>query len=202
MKPLLKIQTIPIKIEAQTRRASLQYSETPQPRVNITRTPGRARIQSTPARVSIDQTEARANSGLKTAARLTRDFAGAGRSAAMEATRDYAQLGKAVVDSISQGGEPLIDAAFNSATRPVGAGGAEYGQTQGPDIQVEMGSVSFDYQMDSLTFDWNVNTKPQLEYIPPSIEYSIKQYPQVIIEYVGEPIYVPASANPNYKGSA
>lgn len=201
MKPLLKIQTIPIKIEAQTRRASLQHNPTPQPQVNITRTPGRANIQSRQARVFIDQTEARANSGLKTVSRLTRDFAGAGRSAALEATRNAAQEGNMLVDSLGKG-EPLIDIAVSKATRPLNEAGAEYGQTQLAEFQVDPGSVSFDYQMDKLTFDWNVNTKPQLEYIPPSIEYSIKQYPQVIIEYVGEPIYVPASANPNYQGTA
>lgn len=204
MKPLLRIQTIPIKIETQTRRASLQHDPTPQPlpRANVTRTPGRANIQTTQARVSIDQTEAFANAGLKTASRLTRDFAQAGRAAATEATRNYAQEGNAIVDSIAQGGQPMIDNAVQRATRPIGEGAVEYGMTQGPDIQAEAGSVSFDFQMDQLTFDWNVSTKPQLEYVPPSIEYSIKQYPQVVIEYVGEPIYVPASSNPNYKGTA
>jgi hypothetical protein len=81
-------------------------------------------------------------------------------------------------------------------TRPLSSG-PDYGHAQ-PELTPQPGSISVDYQMDSLTFDWNTNSKPDLEYIPASIEYFVAQYPKVIIEYIGEPIYVPASANPNY----
>ena len=36
------------------------------------------------------------------------------------------------------------------------------------------------------------------EFIPGDIEMSITQQPDVLIEYVGGPIYVPPSADPNY----
>lgn len=41
--------------------------------------------------------------------------------------------------------------------------------------------------------------KPEKTIIPASIEYRIAQYPDVIINYIGDMLYVPPSANPNYE---
>lgn len=194
MQPLLKISSVPIKIEAQTKRAALQYN-TELPAVNITRNRGGANVQTTPLRVNIDTTEARANSGLKSAMRSTGDFAQQGRAAAAESTRAYAQDGNAIVDSAGNG-TPIIDAAAAKVNRA--PQGPDYGPPQAPQFDVQPATISFNYQMDSLTFDWNVNSKPQLEYVPGSIEYSVAQYPEVVIEYLGSPVYVPRSADPNY----
>ena len=50
-----------------------------------------------------------------------------------------------------------------------------------------------DYQMDKLTFNLRLQNG-EVEYIPGSIEIVITQYPDVQIEYMGRPVYVPASA--------
>ena len=39
----------------------------------------------------------------------------------------------------------------------------------------------------------------QFEFIPGDIEISVKQQPDVLIKYVGGPLYVPPSADPNYQ---
>ena len=51
--------------------------------------------------------------------------------------------------------------------------------------------------MDKLNFDLKV-LNGNYEFIPGNIEMSITQHPDVLIEYVGGPIYVPPSADPNY----
>ena len=58
-------------------------------------------------------------------------------------------------------------------------------------------NMTIQYEMDKLNFDWKIN-KTGFEFIPGSIEFSITQQPDVLIEYVGDPLYVPPSANPNY----
>jgi hypothetical protein len=202
MKPLLKISTVPIKIEMQTTRASFKNPSpigSSKPSYEMTRQRGGMQIRTTPARVNIDQSAARANTGLKNATQLSRDYAQAGMQAAREASANWNETGNAIVESAGRG-NPVAEAAVSEAMRPLSSG-ADYGRAQ-PEFSVQEGSISFDYQMDSLTFDWNVNTKPELEFVPASIEYNIAQYPKVIIEYIGEPIYVPASANPNYRGLA
>lgn len=194
MKPLLKIQSVPIKIEAQTKRASLQHSTEP-PRVNVTRNRGRANIRTTPPKVNIDSTQARASVGMKSTSRVISEMAQNGKMASREASANYGQEGR-------MNENPNIkNAVAEIAASKVGKSVQSeltFAPSSAPEISVESGSISFDYQMDRLTFDWNVNTKPQLEFVPASIEFSVVQYPQLIIEYVGDPIYVPASANPDY----
>ena len=53
------------------------------------------------------------------------------------------------------------------------------------------------YEMDKLNFDWRMN-EPQFEFTPGDIELTVKQRPDVVIKYVGGPIYVPPSSDPNY----
>ena len=40
-----------------------------------------------------------------------------------------------------------------------------------------------------------------MEFTPGDIEISVTQQPDVIIKYVGGPLYVPPSADPNYEGA-
>ena len=40
--------------------------------------------------------------------------------------------------------------------------------------------------------------EPQFEFTPGDIELTVKQQPDVLIKYVGGPIYVPPSSDPNY----
>jgi hypothetical protein len=54
------------------------------------------------------------------------------------------------------------------------------------------------FEMDKLNFDWNIE-RPQINFIPGSIEFIVKEYPSVEINYIGTPIFVPPSANPDYK---
>ena len=41
--------------------------------------------------------------------------------------------------------------------------------------------------------------RPESEFIPGDIEFTVTQRPEVRIKYVGGPIYVPPSADPNYE---
>lgn len=50
-----------------------------------------------------------------------------------------------------------------------------------------------------LQIDMNIND-PTMKYVPGSISFEVEQYPSVQIEYLGGPHYVPASADPNFKG--
>ena len=52
--------------------------------------------------------------------------------------------------------------------------------------------------MDKMNFDWRLN-RTQFEFVPGDIEISVTQYPDVVIKYIGGPLYVPPSADPNYE---
>ena len=70
-------------------------------------------------------------------------------------------------------------------------------------VNASHGSVSYEsgdirFEMDKLNFDWRVN-QTQFKFIPGDIEISVKQQPDVIIKYIGGPLYVPPSADPDHE---
>lgn len=195
MQPLLRIQSVPIAIEYISQRAQLKYNNEPAS-VNVTRQKGRANIQTNPAKIKIDSYEMRASMGMKTAQRLVQEYGQKSRAAGFEATANYAELGRAIVNSHGNG-NPLADAAASkmiSTTQTI----LSFIPSVKPDISVEGGTISFDYTMDKLTFDWDTHVRPQVEFVPGEIRFTVTQQPEVIIEYLGGPMYVPPSADPDY----
>ena len=58
--------------------------------------------------------------------------------------------------------------------------------------------MNIQYEMDKLNFDWRIENM-QFNFTPGDIEFTMTQRPEVVIKYVGEPLYVPPSSNPNYE---
>jgi hypothetical protein len=196
MKPLLNIRSIPITIEAKSSRAQLRQS-TKQPRVNITRQRGGLDIRRTLPQVKMDSYEMRASMGLKTTPRVIQEKADEGNSDALQGTEKLAQNGDYVADSFYQGGSPIPDLAMSNSVKEYEYN-LDYIPKTTPETWVEGGDLSMNYTMDRLNFDWDVSTRPQLEYVPGGVEFTVSQYHEVIIEYVGGPIYAPPSADPDY----
>ena len=44
--------------------------------------------------------------------------------------------------------------------------------------------------------------EPPAAYVPGELRVDVEQYPKVDIEYMGEPMYVPPSANPAHEAVA
>ena len=74
----------------------------------------------------------------------------------------------------------------------------EFLPKEGADITFEAGTLNIEYQMGSQEIDWDVTPQLPMEFIPGSVELIVKDFPRVEIEYVGDPIYFPVSANPSY----
>ena len=195
MEPLLEIKTIPMSFEMKINRARLELATT-DATFEVSRGKGGLQMQMKPAKIKIDTVEARYSAGLKSAMHLISDVAKKGVQAAYEATATYAREGNLMLDiNIMDNPIPEIamkkfisDVSFNIGFIP----------STGPDISWDTGGISMSFAMDKLDFDWNIE-RPQIEFIPGSIEFIISEYPSVEIKYVGTPIFVPPSANPNYK---
>ena len=197
MQPLIRISSVPINMEIRTQRAELR-KQTEQPRANVTRSRGNAFIQTTPAQVRIDTFETRASAGLRSAPRSVRDFAEAGREAAMQATREIAEQGNHIVDSRGRG-NPVVEIIQSRVNRTADTIMA-FIPSVPPQITVDEGSISFDFTMDRINYDWSaIRNRPEVEFVPGEIEFVVHEFPQVIIEFLGGPIYVPPSAAPNYE---
>lgn len=195
MEPLLEIKTIPMSFEMKINRARLELATT-DAAFEVSRSKGGLEMQMKPAKLKIDTVEARYSAGIKSVMRSIRDFAEKGVKAAYKATATYAKDGNLMLNiNIMDNPIPEIamkkfisDLSFNIGFIP----------STGPDISWDTGEISMSFEMDKLDFDWNVE-RPQIKFIPGSIEFIISEYPSVELKYVGTPIFVPPSANPNNK---
>ncbi len=196
MYPLIEIQTVPIEIEMKVSHAKLEYTRGTAD-LEISRNDGGLQIHSRPIRLNLDTFEAR-NSIFPTPVRATKQNAQKGEQAAYEATATYAQQGQLLLKA-KVGQEMVTQFASDAVTRDLKTNvGIRFIPTVGPEVTWDPGEMNIRFEMDKLNFDWRLN-HPQFEFTPGDIEISVKQQPDVVIKYVGGPIYVPPSSDPNYE---
>ena len=195
MRPLIEIQTIPIEIQMKTTNAHLEYARgTAQ--MEVSRDRRGLQIRSQPIRVNIDTFEAR-SSNVPTTAQSIQQGAAQGQRAAYEATAVLAQEGRMMMEAkIDQDVIPQL-AQQKTVDQPAQLG-IQFLPEVGPDISWTGGEMSIRYEMDKLNFDWRMN-QMQFTFVPGDIEFKVTQQPDVVIKYIGGPLYVPPSADPNYE---
>lgn len=195
MRPLIEIQTIPIEIQMKTTNAHLEYARgTAQ--MEVSRDRRGLQIRSQPIRVNIDTFGAR-SSIVPTTAQSIQQGAAQGQRAAYEATAVLAQEGRMMMEAkIDQDVIPQL-AQQKTVDQPAQLG-IQFLPEVGPDISWTGGEMSIRYEMDKLNFDWRMN-QMQFTFVPGDIEFKVTQQPDVVIKYIGGPLYVPPSADPNYE---
>ena len=195
MKPLIEITTVPIQIEMKTTNAKLEYARGTA-EMEISRDKGGLQIKSRPIRVNIDTFEAR-NSITPTLARSLEQGAQQGKQASYKATATFAQQGQLMMQT-KLGEEVITKFSKDSLLEGVQDVGLEFLPKTGPEITWDPGEMNIKYEMDKLNFDWKISGG-SFEFTPGDIELTVTQKPEVIIKYVGGPIYVPPSSDPNYE---
>lgn len=194
--PLIEIKTIPIEIKLKTGNAKLEYKRA-NAEVEVSRSEGGLRIKSRPIRLNLDTFEAR-NSIFPTTLRSVNQAADAGRQAAYEATATYARQGQLLLNA-KVGQELVTQFAAEALERNVKTNvGLEFKPGTNLDIQWDEGELQIRYAMDKLQFNWRVGDT-EFKFTPGDIEISVAQHPDVVIKYIGDALYVPPSANPNYE---
>lgn len=196
MTPLIEIKTVPIEIEMKVSHAKLEYTRGTAD-LEISRGDGGLSIKSRPIKLNIDTFEAR-NSVVPTAMRSIEQYAQKGQQASYTATATYAKQGKMFLEA--KIGENVTSqiAAESTMKNYHPNSGIEFLPSVPPEITWDPGEMEIRYEMDKLNFDWRVN-HPKFEFTPGDIELSVTQQPDVIIKYVGGPLYVPPSSDPEYQ---
>lgn len=195
MEQLIKIKNVPIAYELKINNAKFER-KSGTAELDVTRTEGGLRIQSRNIKVNIDTFEAR-NSVSPTPARSIDQAAQKGVQASYEASARYTQEGKLLMDA-KLDGEALNQIFRNRSQVPMGEFGLAFSPSERPEISWSEPNISIQYEMDKLNFEFKLE-KGDFEFIPGNIELNITQYPDVVIEYVGKPIYVPPSADPDHE---
>ena len=194
--PLIEITSVPISIEMKVTDAKLEYTRGTAD-LEISRNEGGLSIKSRPIRVNIDTFEAR-NTISPTPARSIAQSAQKGQQAAYEATATYAQQGQLLLKA-KIGQEMVTQFAVDAQNRNVNTDvNIEFLPSVEPEVTWDPGEMQISYEMDKLNFDWRMNGT-QFEFTPGDIEFTIAQQPDVVIKYVGGPLYVPPSSDPDYE---
>lgn len=184
MKPLIRISTVPITIEYTSKPATFQQSSDPVLRQAAARQRGLSvrtqapRIQLAQARTQQPKPAAEAPQQRPAAVQIPGDA---------NAEDAFGEVAGVVLPVESL--DPLKSAQAYQLE-------PEYAAAE--ETQTAQNAQAVGYQMDKTTFDWNVNSRPELEFVPASLEFSIVQYNDVVIEYIGDPNYFPPSANPKH----
>lgn len=195
MQPLIEIQTIPIEIQMKVTDARLEYARGTA-NLEISRDKGGLQIRSQPIQVNIDTFEAR-NSIVPTTMRSIEQKAQKGRQAAYEATASISQEGRMMMEATVDG-QVIPNLARQAILERPANLNIQFLPSVAPEISWSGGELSVQYEMDKLNFDWRME-QMQFTFVPGDIEFTMTQRPDVIIKYVGGPLYVPPSSDPNYE---
>ena len=196
MTPLIEITSVPIEIEMKVSHAKLEYTRGSAD-LEISRQNGGLSIKSRPIRLNIDTFESR-NSVFPTPNTSVKQGAQQGQQAAYAATAAYAQQGQLLLQAKV---DPQVAAQFSYNPNPTEVPtnvGIDFIPSVAPEIEWDPAVMNIRYEMDKLNFDWRTN-QTHFEFTPGDIEISVTQQPDVIIKYVGGPLYVPPSSDPNYE---
>ena len=195
MYPLIEIQTVPIEIQMKVTNAHLEYARgTAQ--MEISRDKGGLQIRNNPIKVNIDTFEAR-SSVVPTTAQSIQQSAQKGLQASYEATAVLARQGRMMMESPVDG-TVIPQMARDAVQQPMVDLNIQFLPTSDADLSWTGGEMSIHYEMDKLNFDWRME-QMKFTFVPGDIEFTMTQRPDVIIKYVGGPLYVPPSSDPNYE---
>jgi len=175
MKPLIEIQNVPISMEFRVSTAQVERASN-RTEIEISRDRRGLSMRSSPIRLSVDTFEAR-------------------NSISPTATRSIEQR---MSDRI----QTVFDAATSGSREGTNVLDMPLRQNPMPQISAErLISPPADFNIKWLPEQpANMNIHDQsFRFTPANIEFTITQHPKVIIEFIGEPIYVPPSANPDYE---
>lgn len=193
MERLIEIKTVPIELEMKVNHAQLNYQRSTVD-LEISRNQGGLQIRSKPIKVNIDTFEAR-NSVSPTAMRSIEQAAQRGQQKVYDTTATYARRGDLLLKA--KIGQQLIS-QFAMESQQVNTDFAmKWLPTTGPEITWDDAEINIRYEMDKLNFDWRMDNG-NVEFIPGNIEFTVTQQPDVVIKYIGGPVYVPPSADPDY----
>ena len=194
MEPLIEITTVPIEIQMKVTSARLEYARgTAQ--MEVTRSKGGLSIRSQPIRVNIDTFEAR-SSVMPTTTQIIQQQAQKGMQGAYQATGVIAREGRMMMEAKIKNVVPQL--AKQQTMGELVNSNIQFLPSAAPEISWDGGELSIRYEMDKLNFDWRMG-QMDFTFVPGDIEFTMTQRPDVIIKYVGGPLYVPPSADPNYE---
>jgi hypothetical protein len=162
------------------------------PLLKLDTQPSKLTMESKNIKVQLDTFEARRSMGLKSVFTAMDESAAKGLEAAAAATAEYAELGSMMAKSYEGANIPniLYNRLFEQPTTYM-----VFLPSVGPQIAWEPNQLGIDYTPARVTSELMSNPV-ELKFIRGGISIDIEQFNKLQIDYLGEPNYVPPSADP------
>jgi len=192
---LLQITSTPMRYELQVENAKLEYQQDVTPSAKVETTPSELTIHSKSVEVRIDTYQARKSLGILKIGDSIKQCAQKGMEHINDQTREYVEIGKAmgniqdgttIGDIVRQ--KMLQQPEMYTAFLPSG----------GADISWSPAELDVNYRPGDVNYDWQIKDT-DYNYRAGSVHMKIVEYAHVDIEYLGGPMYVPPSADPEYE---
>lgn len=195
MEQLLSIKHIPIKVEVNVTRGEFKRVENSAPNApSVKVSPkkgGGLRLQAEPYRMEIPESR-------NYDAYIPSGNYDSGFTLTYEAVAKLADGGNSA-SGIKQSGE-MRQFSAKRASRSIESVLQSLPKSKDSAVSYADGVLSVNYQMTGTESVAELaSPHPEFEFIPGSIEFIISQMPELDIEYLGDPIYFPRSADPNYE---
>ncbi len=188
MEQLLSIKHIPIKVEVNVQRAEYRPVENnagSAPSVQVSaKQGGGLRVQANPYRVDLSENR-------------NYDSYVPSASSAESFSLTYEAIARIAEGGTTQGADNSQFAAQKSKSIEAVLQSLPKGKNNA--VSYADGTLSINYQMQGSNTADLAADMAGFEFVPGSIEFVVTQMPEVDIEYLGEPIYFPRSASPNYE---
>ena len=193
MEQLLSITRIPIKVEVEVHRGELKQVEDTVGRPGRSAAPsvkvsamqdGGIRMQAEPYRVNL--------ADLKNYDTYTPSGNNGGITLTYEGVAKLADGAAKANPNGTAGMQRKVSSSVEAVLQSLP-------KTSHSAVSYSNGTLSINYHAsipESVKYDLD---RPEFEFIPGSIEFIIEQMPGLDIEYLGDPIYFPRSADPNYE---
>lgn len=199
MNPLIEIQTVPIEIKMTTKHATLEYTRGTA-EMEISRSDsGGMDVRTRAIKVQMDKFEPSASRMPRNVSQQPQSaYAVTGTSARQGELLVNARVGQELLNQFGTDNVMSdVPAAAFVARAPAQQPQRQAAEQSG-DYGLEDADMEIRYEMDKLNFDWKFE-KGEFKFTPGDIEFTVEQRPDVIIKYIGGPIYVPPSSDPNYE---
>lgn len=201
MKQLIELQIVPAQVEYRRTESKMEYVNADIKMQMKSHDGGGLQMQNKPAKVNIDSYACRSSigPGFQSVGDNLKNYASKGISDAQSSTATFASRGQQMMKT-QRGEEMITKFAKQDTYKNVKMNiGIDFIPRVAPEITVDKGELTVQFEMDKLEFDWKM-TEQEIHFTPGSITVEMVQRPDVIVRYVGGPNYVPKASDPNFAG--
>lgn len=181
MKPLIQIETVPISIEYVEKKTTHTSSQSAS--LKISQQENRMTIQSNPINIPMDSYES--NSFM--------DW----NNLSYTATAQYSGDGNLSMN-VQMGNYNTSSFNYNQISRGIDNIISFVPQVLSNSPASGFKSMQINFDMSQLAGGLPSVDNIDTSFLPPDLELKVVERPKVIIKYVGGPLYIPKSADPNY----